>query len=201
MAFNRRLFLWCTLAFYLTGCATAPILAPPTTALTAHLQHLTTLASIQQFSLEGRLGIVTNPKGFSGGIDWQHEASHDNIEIFSPLGGKIAHIVKTASEVTLTTQDGHTIKAQDAETLTETALGWRLPLSGLNDWALGKPTNGKIDAATWDEQGRLITLKQNGWDIEYANYTESNGYFLPSKIVLKSEKVNLKLLVEKWAGL
>lgn len=144
--------------------------------------------------------MVTNPHGFSGGIDWQHLIANDNIEVYSPLGGKVASIAKTPSEVTLTTQDGHSIKANDAETLTEMALGWRLPLSGLSDWALGKPTNSKIDAATWDENGRLTTLKQSGWDISYENYADSNGFFLPNKIVLKSEKVNLKLLVEKWAG-
>ncbi len=126
---------------------------------------------------------------------------NDNIEVFSPLGGKVADIVKTPTEVTLTTQDGRSIKANDAETLTEMALGWRLPLAGLSDWALGKPTKSKIDAETWDEQGHLSTLKQDGWDISYENYADNNGYLLPSKIVLKSEKVNLKLLVEKWSGL
>ncbi len=145
--------------------------------------------------------MVTQKQGFSGGIDWSHELVNDNIEVFSPLGGKVADIAKTPTEVTLTTQEGHSIKANDAESLTEATLGWRLPLVGLSDWALGKPTKSKIDASTWDEQGYLTTLKQDGWDISYENYAENNGYFLPSKIVLKSEKVNLKLLVEKWSGL
>ena len=118
----------------------------------------------------------------------------------------MGNIVKTAStdksigEVTLTTQDGRSLKAQDAETLTEKTLGFRLPLTGLSDWALGRPANSKIDAETWDAQGYLSTLKQDGWDISFESYAENNGYSLPSKIVLKSEKVNLKLLVEKWSG-
>ena len=82
--------------------------------------------------------------------------------------------------------------------MTETTLGFRLPLSGLSDWALGKPTTSKIEASSWDSEGRLLMLKQDGWDIGFENYLESNGTFLPNKIVLKSEKVNLKLLVEKW---
>jgi outer membrane lipoprotein LolB len=43
-----------------------------------------------------------------------------------------------------------------------------------------------------------LTLKQDGWDISYENYAMQNGVDLPNKIVLKSEKVNLKLLVEKF---
>ena len=194
--------LCCSAALYLSGCASIPP-SPTTPPVTQNInqQHLAKLTQIQHFALKGRLGVVTQKQGFSGGIDWNHEQVNDNIEVYSPLGGKVASIVKTSTEVTLTTQDGHSIKANDAETLTELALGWRLPLAGLSDWALGKPTKSKIDASTWDEQGRLTTLKQDGWDISYENYTENNGYFLPNKIVLKSEKVNLKLLVEKWSGL
>lgn len=198
----------CAAALILSGCAGIP--SSPTTPLTAqniNQQHLAKLALIQHFALKGRLGVVTQKQGFSGGIDWRHQQTHDNIEVYSPLGGKVADIVKktnidgSAGEVTLTTQDGHSMKAQDAETLTEMTLGWRLPLAGLSDWALGKPTKSKIDASTWNEQGHLTTLKQDGWDISYESYAENNGYFLPSKIVLKSEKVNLKLLVENWSGL
>ena len=145
--------------------------------------------------------MVTQKQGFSGGIHWQHALTSDNIEVYSPLGGKVASIIKSTTEVTLTTQEGHSVKAQDAESLTEMMLGWRLPLAGLSDWALGKPTKSKIDASTWDEQGHLTTLKQDGWDISYENYAENSGYLLPSKVVLKSEKVNLKLLVENWSNI
>lgn len=208
MNLGKKLFL---AAYVLTvsACATQP--TAPTTSTTQqpenlaiHQQHLAKLASIQAFSLKGRLGVVTQKQGFSGSIEWQHQAnkdhqtSLDNIDVYSPLGSKVANITKTPSQVTLTDQKGHTIKANDAETLTETTLGFRLPLAGLSDWALGKPTASKIAAASWDTQGRLLTLKQDGWDIGFENYLESKGTFLPNKIVLKSEKVNLKLLVENW---
>ena len=150
--------------------------------------------------------MVTQKQGFSGNIEWQHQpykvnqTSLDNIDIYSPVGGKVANITKTADGVTLTDQKSHSISAQNAESLTDLTLGFRLPLTGLSDWALGKPTASKIDAATWDEKGRLLTLKQDGWDISYESYSEANGVDLPNKVVLKSEKVNLKLLVEKWIG-
>jgi outer membrane lipoprotein LolB len=196
---NKNLLLASLLL--LSGCATflpSPSVPPANTE--AHQKHLASLANIKAFSLKGRLGVVTNPRGFSGGIEWQNETTKDNIDIFSPVGGKVANIAKNAGGVTLTAQDGNTIKANDAESLTEATLGWRLPLNGLNNWVLGRPSNSKIEASSWDDAGRLLTLKQDGWDISYENYVESNGVFLPSKTVLKSEKVNLKLLVEKWVG-
>lgn len=182
----------------LTACATQPSSpsATPNTSINQH--HLATLANIKSFSLKGRMGVVTQKQGFSGSIEWQHLPASDNIEVYSPVGGKIANIAKTADGVTLTDSKGRSISAQDAESLTEMTLGFRLPLTGLADWVLGKPSTSKIGAATWDEKGRLLTLKQDGWDISYENYAETNSLTLPNKIGLKSEKVNLKLLVENW---
>ncbi len=185
----------------LSACVTKPRQPSTPAASSAQQQHLATLANINTFSLKGRLGVVTNPRGFSGSIEWQHETETDNVDVYSPLGGKVANIAKTPSEVTLTTHDGLTLSAADAETLTERSLGFRLPLKGLSDWAVGRPTRSKIDAVSSDTQGRLLTLKQDGWDISYENYATNNGVDLPSKIVLKSEKVNLKLLVENWQNI
>lgn len=196
-----RLFLFCLL-LQISACATRPVVpAEQSTASSSlHQQHLAKLGDINEFSLKGRLGVVTQKQGFSGSIVWQHAVDTDTIEIYSPVGSKVANISKAATGVTLTSQDGHSIKAKDAESLIETTLGFRLPLTGLSDWALGKPTASKIEASSWDEQGRLLTLKQEGWDINYENYTDNNGLFLPGKVILKSEKVNLKLIIEKWLG-
>ena len=190
------------LLLILTGCATQPPSPyPAPTNVNINQQHLATLANIKAFSIKGRLGVVTQKQGFSGNIDWQHQQLADNIDVYSPVGGKVANISKTPSGVTLTDQKGRSISAQDAENLTDMTLGFRLPLTGLSDWALGKPSASKIEASTWDEKGQLLTLKQDGWDISYENYSENNGINIPNKIVLKSDKVNLKLLVEKWESI
>ena len=200
LSFNRNSLIL-VIVLFISACATQPI--PPTQPpanSAINQKHLATLANIKAFALKGRLGVVTQKQGFSGGIDWQHQAITDNIDVFSPVGSKVAHIAKNPSGVTLTSQNGHSVSAQDAESLTETALGFRLPLNGLSDWAVGRPNTSKIDAANWDETGRLTLLKQDGWDISYENYAATNGVYLPSKILLRSEKVNLKLLVEKWVN-
>ncbi len=198
---HKPYFFVTALIVLLASCVTqptSPSTPPAPTNASINQQHIAALANINSFSLRGRLGVVTQKQGFSGSIEWQHQHSGDNIDVYSPVGGKIANIAKTADGVTLTDQKSRSISAQDAESLTEMTLGFRLPLTGLSDWALGKPTASKIDTSTWDEKGRLLTLKQDGWDISYENYANNNGVDLPNKIVLKSEKVNLKLLIEKW---
>ena len=205
MILNKQLLLG-LVVLVASGCATQPSTSTTQapTNVAAHQQHLATLATIKNYALKGRLGVVTAKQGFSGSIEWQHQAdkdhqtSLDNIDVYSPVGGKLANINKNTNGVTMTDQKGNSVKARDAESLTETTLGFRLPLSGLSDWAIGRPTASKIEASSWDTDGHLTSLKQDNWDISYENYTESNGVFLPNKIILKSEKVNLKLIVEKW---
>ncbi|PPC94885.1 MAG: outer membrane lipoprotein LolB [Methylotenera sp.] len=193
----RALFL-AALVAVIAGCASSPISKPIETPASKSLQqqHLNSIAAIKAFSLKGRIGVQTEGKGFSGSMQWQHETAEDNIALYSPLGGQVASIKKDANAVTLTEGNGNSISAQDAETLTEMTLGWKLPLTGLADWSLGRPTAQPIDKINWDEMGRITHLVQEGWDIEYSDYLAHEGKQLPNKIYLRSPKVNIKLIVE-----
>jgi outer membrane lipoprotein LolB len=193
----RALFLAALVAL-IAGCASTPISKPIETPAAKSLQqqHLNSLTAIKAFSLKGRIGVRTEGKGFSGSMQWQHEDLQDNIALYSPLGGQVASIKKDTNAVTLTEGNGHSISAQDAETLTQMTLGWKLPLTGLADWSLGRPTSKPIDKISWDDSGRITHLVQEGWDIEYSDYMAFEGKQLPNKIYLRSPKVNIKLIVE-----
>jgi len=190
---------WLAVMLVLSGCAglqPAPerSASPPE----VHQQHLASLADIQRFDVQGRIGVQTDGRGFSGGTRWHHAADSDTIGLFSPLGSQVANIERTPSHVILTDGDGKTYEAPDAESLTRQTLGWTLPMQGLPDWVLGRPTNDAVELAVWDAEGKLLRLKQNGWDIRYQAYAQADRYQLPTKILMVSSKVNLKLLIERW---
>ena len=196
-AFQR--WHWLAVMLVLTGCAglqTTPqqSASPPE----VHQQHLATLADIHAFDVQGRIGVQTEGRGFSGATKWHHAGERDTIGLFSPLGGQVAYIERSPSRVVLTDGDGKTYEARDAETLTQQTMGWTLPMRGLPDWSLGRPTKDPIELAVWDAQGKLIRLKQSGWDIQYQAYMAVDGHQLPSRITMVSPKLNLKLLVERW---
>lgn len=206
-SFISRTFALCFLAFYLSGCSFLKTQEQPASdtsieASVLHDHHMVLVNNIEQFALTGRLGVMTNPKGFSGRVAWQHTLENDNIDVFSPLGGKVANIIKTDEEVVLTNSKNEHIAAPDTETLTEETLGFRLPLSGLSYWALGRPSDtGLVEYVTWDENGRINQLKQNDWDIQYQDYEANEGYFLPKKITLRTDELIIKLIVEQWSDL
>jgi outer membrane lipoprotein LolB len=198
----RILFLFGLMSAF-AGCVSAPPtkVALSTTAQKLRAQHLQQLASIEQFSMQGRIGVQTNGKGFSGSLQWQHNSAEDDINLYSPLGSQVASIKKTPDQAVLQDASGKRFSAADAETLTQETLGWKLPLTGLADWSIGRPSQSPIQNSTWNEQGLLTNLDQDGWKIEYDNYQQQGAYMLPGKIFLKSDQLNLKLLVEKWNNL
>lgn len=169
-----------------------------TTTLANHQQHLQKIAQIRQFSIQGRIGVQANGKGFSGGIHWQHDALQDVLALFSPIGGQVANIEKTAEKITLIDAKGNAVSASDAESLTEKTLGWKLPLTGLADWSLGRPSKTPIQDIAWNAQGLITKLKQDGWEIQFEDYAQQQDYTLPSKITLRSDKAHLKLLIDHW---
>ena len=190
----------CAAGLLLTGCAAIqPITQPSGSPAAAYQQHLASLADIKQFKLHGRIGVQTEGKGFSGTTHWQHDDAGDNIVLFSPLGGQVAAIKTTTTGVELVTSDGKSFSAKDAETLTLQNLGWGLPMQGLTDWVLGRPASGSnASDMIWDSAGRLTKLKQDGWEIEYADYVDVSGQQLPGKINLRNPRLYLKLVIEQW---
>lgn len=195
-----RAYLTLCLLATLAACSSLPSKAPIVTpaSLSLHQEHLASLSRIEQFELKGRLGVQADGKGYSASLIWQHNADHDDIRIYSPLGGQLARIQKTADGIRLEDAQGQVSVGKDAESLTQALLGWRLPLSGLADWVLGRPTNSTMASLTWDEAGHTLSLNEADWAIAYQQYQASPTAFLPHKLSLKNARVQLKLVVEKW---
>lgn len=199
----QSFFVLFTFVFFLSGCVHAPSTTTPKNSQQLNLaaQHLKKISQIQKFTLKGRVGLQNAGKGFSGQLQWQHQPERDLLTLYSPLGSQVAIIEKTPQQVTLTDAKGNQLSADDLETLTQKTLGWSIPLEGLIDWSLGRPSAANIQYNTWDEQGRLLKLKQDNWDIDYQSYVEVQDYILPNRLTLRLENLYLKLIIEDWSGL
>jgi outer membrane lipoprotein LolB len=153
---------------------------------------------ITSFDVVGRVGVHHDNEGFSGNIDWRHQAQRDEILITSPLGQGVAQIIRADNMVRLVTSEGETHVAPDAETLTEQVLGWRLPLSGLRWWVLGRVEPGKQAKTRLRDDGWLDSLDQDGWHIDFLDYQQVEKAFLPSRIFLTRGNLEVKLIVGQW---
>lgn len=164
-------------------------------------QHIEKIATIRTFSLKGRIGVQADGKGFSGPIVWQHQTERDMITLYSPMGSPVALIEKTAGKVRLTDAKGSSLTEDNLQTLTEKTLGWSLPLEGLTDWALGRPSAQQIQLQSRDAAGHLTKLKQDDWDIDYQAYVRHEDKVLPQRLNLRRVEANVKLVVESWSDI
>ncbi len=172
----------------LGGCAT------PSLRLPAATDAQNTPAA---FHLNGRIGVQHDGQGFSGNLSWRHNADEDEIQLRSPLGQTVARIQRSAKGVTMDTAEGH-YTAQSPAELTEQVLGWRLPLEGMQYWVLGLPTPDGAVESERDDSMRVTRLRQQEWNIEYRDYRMEGNYVLPSRIVMRNDTLEIKLIVDSW---
>ncbi|VFS85725.1 outer membrane lipoprotein LolB [Pseudomonas aeruginosa] len=89
-------------------------------------------------------------------------------------------------------------QAESPEALLEEQLGWRLPVSHLLWWVRGLPAPDSKSRLTLDADSRLARLEQDGWQIEYTRYAEQNGYWLPERLKLHGQDLDVTLVIKDW---
>jgi outer membrane lipoprotein LolB len=96
----------------------------------------------------------------------------------------------------LSTSDGRTESDADPDALTEKLLGWRLPIAGLPYWVRGRALPSLPAQQTTGAGGRLATLNQAGWNIEYQAYHETLA--VPARLSLRRDTIDLRLVLDQW---
>jgi len=155
---------WALLALALTACASLE------------------RSSIEKpdFDLNGRIAVRYRDESFSANLAWRHARAGDEMLITSALGQGIARIVREGGEVILTTAEPREYRADDAESLTEMVLGFRVPLEGLAQWVRGLPAP---------------ELEARGWKVEYQ---ERDPEGRPKRLRLTYPGVELRLAISEW---
>jgi outer membrane biogenesis lipoprotein LolB len=125
------------------------------------------------------------------------------LELSSPLGQLVARLSIEPGKARLETADRGDFSAPDMDSLTDSMLGWRVPVQRMSVWLQGKATeNSVIDA-----QGKLVSAIDGGWSL---TIDEHNAQGKPAKLTLNNSinngsggqtvsgisKVRLRLLLD-----
>ena len=149
------------------------------------------------YAFSGRVAIKHNGERSSAGVRWTHRGVEDEILLLAPLGQTVARISSDAQGVLLEAS-GKKYFEQDAETLTERVLGWHLPLSGMRYWVLALPAAGREAVIERAENGQVMVLRQDGWEINYTRYAAETPDSLPLRLTLQRDGMDLQLLIDEW---
>ena len=168
------------LAALLGACASLPDAGPPLPG---------------GFELSGRVAVGHGKDAASGKIFWRHSDDSDELLITSALGQGIARISRERDRFRLVTGDNQEYRAADAESLTEQALGWRLPLAGLADWVQARASPGR-PAEVVGRAGDGLEIRQDGWRVAYDEFREGR----PFRLRLSREGVEIRLILDQWVN-
>jgi outer membrane lipoprotein LolB len=153
--------------------------------------------SISAFSLNGRVAVKMDDRGYTASLRWRHSATGDSLRLLSPIGSVVGEIEADSTGATLTTADKKVYRSNDAQSLTRDVLGWDLPLAGLRYWVTGRADPASpVQAQDRDDRERLKSLTQNDWRIAYLEYFGDSA--LPARLSLAYDRLNLRLIVEHW---
>jgi outer membrane lipoprotein LolB len=193
--FTRR--LWLVSLFLLAGCATRPPVSEPVSEA-AWLAHQALLETLTDWQARGRVAVRTGEDGWNAHFDWHQQGQDYLIRLRGPFGQGAVELQGNGRGVWLKRADQPAVFALDPETLLEQQTGWQLPVAGLSSWLRGLPVAELDGDLHWDGQGRLLQLRQNGWQIDYSRYQEQGNLQLPQKFKLERDTVKVRFVIDDW---
>lgn len=179
------------LALSLTLGACAP-LPPVGSAVAAVPRHAST-----HFELEGRLAASAGERAASGRIEWQHARGADTWTLISPLGQIVARLDSQPGSATLLTAGGERLYATSADALLPRLLGLEVPTASLSHWVQAVPSAG-AEVRALDGSGRPAQVLDQGWLIDYPDYTSPDADARPARVDLSRGDARLRLIIDTW---
>ena len=177
-------------AALVAGCATLP---PPAAA------PATVERTDSSFSIGGRISARRGDAVVAGSFTWVHDATHDVIDLSSPLGQMIAKLDGGPDGVRVQLPQGRTEGAATWSELTERAFGVTIPVDGLAAWVRGLPRASAPFTVERDDRGRITLLRQLGWDIVYGYADDAaERPFRTSLRYPGAEAVDVRVVVDRW---
>ena len=195
---SRRAIVPVMVALLLAACSSkAP---PPVAADVAPLwqHHLAQLETVTTWSFQGRVAVRQGKEAWNVKLDWSQSRDRYALLLTAPWGQGAVRLYGEVGRAVLEAPDRAPRVAENPQILLARQVGWRVPVTQLRYWMLGRPEPDQSAAIEWDGQGRVSHMDQAGWSVDYRRYGDVGGLSLPTKIELKNEALRLRLVIDKW---
>lgn len=188
-----RALLLCTVLFALAACHTlAPLPAAPWSERRVSLQ------AIDKFEVNGQLAVATSSEGFSANLQWQQQGVGSDLLLRGPLGVGGARLNFDGEVLRVTNSQGTQLEGVTAKAELIRMLGFEPPLTSLRYWLLGAPDPASVATEILDDKQRLAQLQQGEWQVDYGEYQQAAGLWLPRRVAMHRGAVKVKLQLSNW---
>jgi outer membrane lipoprotein LolB len=156
------------------------------------------LADVDHWKLNAKLGIRTPQKAQSISLIWQQLASDYSIKLHGPMGFGAATIDGNQQQATI--KRGSKVLSGNPDNLAAELLAVPLSIDALNWWIKGltSPNHPKATDITIQENGKISSFEQNGWQLQFSGAYKIGPYTLPKKITGRRGELSFKLAITQW---
>lgn len=197
----KRIFWLLLFAAFLAGCSTTTNTTPSTPSPYAQLpwkDRQALLNRIQSWQVSGKIAVQTPNDSGSASVDWTEHQGQYIISLMGPMGSNGMTLSGRPGVVILQTSDGKRFTASSPEQILAERWRFHLPVSYLKYWIRGLPVPGLPANTSFDTSGRLAMLSQQGWNVQFADYTNTGKIDLPEKLFITSAALNVKIIIYNW---
>lgn len=158
------------------------------------------LREIREWEVSGRISVSGPDGSWNARIHWSQRGDAYTLDFMSLLGQRLARLEAGDGGVMLRLPDQEPRQAATAGELLEASFGWSAPVDALRFWILGVPQPQFRAETRLDDRGRLSRLEQEGWSVDYPQYTSvGNGPGdLPRKLILEGGAVRIRMVIDAW---
>ena len=160
--------------------------------------HKAQVAAIDGWQIDGKVGIRAPRDSGSGVLFWLQRRDYYDIRLSGPLGRGATRLTGREGDILLEVANQGRYHAASPEALLEEQIGWRLPVSHLLWWVRGLPAPDSKSRLILNADSRLAQLDQDGWHVEYADYRQQGGFWLPQRLKLLGQDVDITLVIKEW---
>jgi outer membrane lipoprotein LolB len=187
----------------LAGCSTFSFLssAPKQSCDTTNKFKL---EAIKNWTNSGALAVTAkHPDGRNTGgnasFNWKQEGKQYTLELFGPFGINRVRLLGSPDKVTLFDGPGEAYTAATPEILLQQQLGWAVPVTHLLYWVRGLPApHIRIEDAKKLPNGSFSQFTQDGWVVNYLDYTQVGCTLLPAKLSMQHPTLQVRLVIRQW---
>lgn len=191
---------WAALAVLLAlaaGCTTMVRPSGPANEA-AWQERLANLRRLDNWRLEGRIGVVTPHRGGSASLNWREQGGSMALTFSGPFGIGTVKLTGTPEQMLIRNSKGQEWTTDEPDTALERALGWPVPLASLRYWVVGRPAPGVPYRLQLGSRGLVMSLQQQGWTVRYETYSPVHGLLLPTRLAANRSGGRVKLIVSTW---
>ncbi len=200
---TRRTWLILLALCVLNACTTLKKIPLTEQSLKSWEQYQRDVGKISSWDLHARAAIFVDDEVHNFGLNWRHRADEFQMILEAPFGQGAFRLESNRDArlpVELSLPDDRVVYAKTAEAALERVVGWPIPVSGLEWWIKGLPQKNIKFRHELNGDGRLISLNQDNWRINYLQYFDfdESSKGLPKKMYLKHDRLALKIVIEHW---